>query len=1108
MNSSRIQLSPRKQELLRLLVEDLHGRQPHLCAHRWEGSRPLSFAQQRLWFLEQWQAGTINYNIPSLVKIQGPLNVEFLQRAFRQVLNRHEVLRASFLSRDGECEQVLVPAERFELAVEDLSGYSDALAEAHLRATEQARKPFDLANGPLLRAGIYRASAMENYLALTVHHIVTDAWSLTIFFRELGEIYSAFIGHRRPDLPEILLQYADFAHWQRQMLETASTRQQLQYWREQLSGLLSLLDLPTDRPRPALLTFAGAQLVHRMSEDLSNRLRAFAREHKVTLFMLLLTGFKAMLCRLTGQDDVIVGTPVAGRTHVETERLIGFFINTLVLRSQVPYDITFKELLGRVRETCLTAFSNQDVPFEKLVQELHLVRDVSRHPIFQVLFSLQNAPDQKLRLANLDVEITRLANHSSKFELTFDVFDRPVGLSCLVEFNTDLFDASTVKRIVEGFERLLMGAVANADEQVWRLPLMSEQERRQALGEWNRTERAFPRVGVHELISQQAQKRPHQQAVRSGHRTLTYSELEKRSNQLARALLQRGVIRESLVGVLVGRSERIPVSLLGVLKAGGAYVPLDPAYPKERIRYMVEDSGCKVVIGEANSLGIVKDFGCAGLCLEQTWAEIGNQDDTPLKLGCDPQQLAYVIYTSGSTGKPKGVMIEHGALVNFLTSMAAQPGMGEQDRLLAVTSLSFDISGLEIYLPLMVGATIEMTTEEEMIDPDRLQQRLAASNATIMQATPATWRTLVESGWKGKRDLKVLCGGEALNQGLAHALLDRAGQVWNVYGPTETTIWSALALVKRNEAVRIGRPLANTTMYVVDPRTLELQPVGVAGELLIGGAGVARGYLGRAELTAEKFITSPFRPGDRLYRTGDLARWNFDGQLEFLGRLDQQVKIRGHRIELGEIEAVLMQHTGVEQVVVAAREDRLGDKRLIAYVFARDGEKPSVAELRAQALRQLPPYMVPASFVFLPHLPLSPNGKVDRRALPVPEEARPDGQSGYVPPRNEVEQKIANIWQKVLQVGQVGREDNFFDLGGHSLLMVQVHSALRKEFSHDLSLMDLFRYPTIRSLSQYLRASGEADMSSSERAYSRAALRHEAMHRHRDVRIQQNLGLR
>ena len=1095
-------LSIKKQELVRLMAEERQGgTQPQLRARKWDRSRPLSFAQERLWFLDQWQPDNINYNIGALLRITGPLLSGLLQQAFKEIVRRHEALRASFVVRDGKCDQVLIPGERFEIAIEDVSACSSPAAEAHGRATELFRTPFNLANGPLLRTRLYRSSPDEHYLALTFHHILTDAWSFGILFRELGEIYGRLVEQHSPGLEELPIQYADFAYWQRQFLETDSISGQVEYWRKQLSGPLPLLDLPTDRPRPAMPTLAGTQLVHVISKDLSDRLRAFSREQNVTLFMLLLAGFKATLCRFTGQADIIVGTPVAGRTHVKTEQLIGFFVNTLALRTSVPYEITFTELLSRVKETCLRALANQDVPFEKLVKELHPDRNVSRSPIFQVLFSLQNAPAQTLALANLKVEIERLGNPSSKFEITFDLFDRPEGLSCLVEYNTDLFDAATIRRITGAFELLLAGAVANPSGHVWRLPLLSDQEQWQMLDKWNRTKREYPRLLIHDLISKQARKRPHQQAVRFGDRVLTYSELETRSNQLGHALRRRGVRQESIVGVLLERSERMPVALLGVLKAGGAYVPLDPAYPADRIRYVLEDAGCRVVVTEAGLQGMLEDLSLTRLCLDETWAQISQEQGTHVDETTDARQLAYVIYTSGSTGKPKGVMIEHEAVVNLLASMEREPGMTEQDRLLAVTTLSFDIAGLEMYLPLVVGGTIEVATHAEVIDAGQLQRKLTESRATVMQATPATWRMLVDSGWKGDSKLKVLCGGEALARKLADDLVERAKEVWNVYGPTETTIWSSLGRVGKDNPVRIGRPLANTTMYVVDRRTLQPQPVGVTGELLIGGSGVARGYWGRHELTAEKFIASPFRPGERLYRTGDLARWTRDGELECLGRLDQQIKIRGYRVELGEIEAILGQNPGVQQAVVTAREDRPGDERLVAYVVNKPGSILAPVELRADAQRKLPQYMVPASFVFLESLPLTPNGKVDRQALPAPEAARPDGETGYVPPRNEVEHAIAKIWQVALRIDQVGRDDNFFDLGGHSLLIVEVHSALRAAFATSLSLIDLFRYPTIKSLAECLRDPVK-EQAPWQRAEDRAAMRHAAMSRRQEVRIQ------
>ena len=1059
MPKSGAGLSPQKQELLKLLMEERQRGQ--LRPRQWSGPRPLSFAQQRLWFLEQWQPGTINYNIPALVRISGNLDVELLEQAVRQILARHEVLRASFVSRNGECEQILVPADAFRIVTEDLSSYGDPAGEANARAHREFRKPFTLSEGPLLRATAYRLSAREHVLALTFHHILTDAWSFGILFRELGESYRALVQATGPSLPQLPIQYADYAAWQREMLETEAGRKQIDFWRAELSGTLPLLDLPTDRPRPAAQTFAGAQYHHHIAKELSDRLRTFSRERNVTLFMLLLAGFQATLCRYAGQDDVIVGTPIAGRKRVETERLIGFFINTLPLRAQVPFDSSFDSFLAAVKDTCLRAFENQDVPFEQLVKELNPDRDLSRPPIFQAMFSLQNVPVQSFALHNLEVQISRPENPSARFEITCDVFDMPEGLQCLIEYNTDLFDESSIARMFDSMDLLLAAALDAPNTLVWRLPITSDADRRRVTHEWNDTEMPFPACGVHELIAATASKYPGKEAVRCAGRPLTYEEVEKRSNQLARALRRLGVKRESLVGVLLERSERMPVALLGVLKSGAAYVPLDPAYPRERIQGMLDDAATVAVITERNLRELADCVSCPKLCLDECWSEIADESDESIQEKVDPGQLAYVIYTSGSTGKPKGVMIEHRAVVNFLTSMAAEPGMTAADTLLAVTTLSFDIAGLEMYLPLSVGATIEVATREETIDPDRLMTRLEQSRATVMQATPATWRMLIEAGWRGKRDLKILCGGEALPAELASALTQRAAEVWNVYGPTETTIWSSTTKIEGDAPVRIGRPIANTTMYVVDPRSLDVQPLGVAGELLIGGTGVARGYFGRPELTAEKFVASPFNASDRLYRTGDLARWRADGQLECLGRVDQQVKIRGYRIELGEVEAVLSQHPGVEQAVVVATEFRPGDKRLVAYWVARE-PAPTVSdsELRSHARRALPEYMVPAAFMRLDALPLTPNKKVDRKALPVFHDATSERKQAESP-RNPTEELLAQIWAEVLRRDAFGIHDNFFELGGHSLLVTRVIARVRNAFGVELPIRAVFEHPTI-----------------------------------------------
>ena len=1061
MPNSGTGFSPQKQELLKLLMEERQRGQ--LRARKWDGPRPLSFAQQRLWFLEQWQPGTINYNIPALVRVTGELDIDVLQQAFRGILARHEVLRACFVSRDGECVQSLVSEDAFHVTLEDVSGYVDPAAEASGRAYKEFRKPFVLSEGPLLRANAYRLASTEHLLALTFHHILTDAWSFGILFRELGEMYRSLVTRSSPGLPALPIQYADYADWQRHMLETGVGQKQVEFWRAELSGTLPLLDLPTDRPRPAAQTFAGAQYLHAIPRDLSDRLRTLSRQRNVTLFMLLLAGFQATLCRYAGQDEVVVGTPIAGRKRVETEQLIGFFINTLPLRARIPFDATFDSFLAAVKDTCLRAFENQDVPFEKLVKELNPDRDLSRPPIFQAMFSLQNAPAQSFSLHNLDVRISRPENPSARYEITCDVFDEPDGLKCLIEYNTDLFDQETIARMLRSMDLLLSSAASAPDTPVWHLPITSEPERRMLAREWNQTQRPYPQIAMHELITLAASKRGEKPAVRCAGRVLKYEDVEKRSNQLAHALRHLGVNRECLVGVLLERSERMPVALLGVLKSGAAYVPLDPAYPRDRIRGMLEDAGAAAVVTERNLLDLASSIACPKLCLDEEWTEIAAESDAPIAEKAEPNQLAYVIYTSGSTGKPKGVMIEHRSVVNFLTSMAAEPGMTEADTLLAVTTLSFDIAGLEMYLPLSVGATIEVATREETIDPDLLVAKLEESGSTVMQATPATWRMLLDAGWSGKKDLKILCGGESLPAELASALTERSRELWNVYGPTETTIWSSTTRVTRNGAIRIGRPIANTKMYVVDPHTLGIQPLGVAGELLIGGAGVARGYLGRQELTAEKFIPSPFDPSDRLYRTGDLARWRVDGQVECLGRVDQQVKIRGYRIELGEVEAVVSQHPGVEQAVVVATEIRPGDKRLVCYWVAKEASSSSSdSDLRTHVRSALPEYMVPAVFMRLDELPLTPNKKIDRKALP----AVTDGGNSAVvqSPRNPAEELLVQIWSEVLgRRSGIGIHDNFFELGGHSLLVTKVIARVRSAFGVDLPVRSVFEHPTIAS---------------------------------------------
>lgn len=1040
---------------------------------------PTSFAQQRLWFVDQLDPNSSLYNILETVGISGPLNVSILHRAIEEIVARHEALRTTFTSVNGSPMQVIVPTGELALPVVDLTGLSEAEREekALQLAREEAEQPFDLVRGPLLRTKLLRLAEEQHVMLLVTHHIVFDGWSTGVFFRELAVLYEVFSVGKPSPLPGLPIQYADYAVWQREQLTGEAYAKQLAYWKEQLKGAPAVLHLPADRPRPAAQSFRGAHQYMPLPKDLAESLGALAQREGVTLFMLLLAAFQTLLARYTAQDEIMVGSASAGRSQLATENLIGCFINTLVLRTDVSGDPSFRELLRRVREVTLEAYAHQDVPFEKLVEELQPERSLSYSPLFQVLFMLQNAPRQALEPAGQTLTLNALTvdNGTSKFDLKLEIVGKADGLSCLCEYSTALFDASTIRQMMGHLEVLLASVVANPDERISRLPLLTAAERHQLLVAWNNTQSDIPRDKcIHELFEAQVEQTPETVAVVFEDKQVTYSELNRRANQLAHRLRALGVRPEVRVGILIERSLEMVVGLLGILKAGGTYVPLDPSYPKERVAFMLEDAAVAVLVTQAGLVESIQAHHTQVVRLDADWKAIAEESTENPASGVTPENLAYVIYTSGSTGRPKGVQIAHNAVVNFLTAVRRQPGLTAQDVLLAITTLSFDIAGLELYLPLSVGARVVVASRDVATDGTRLQELLAG--VTVMQATPATWRLLLEAGWQGSPQLKILCGGEALSRELADKLLDRSASVWNMYGPTETTIWSTISKVEPEKGpVPIGRPLANTHIYILDQ---QLQPVprGVSGELYIGGDGLARGYLNRPELTAERFIPNPFssEPGARLYKTGDLTRYLPDGSIEYLGRLDHQVKIRGFRIELGEVEAVISEHPAVQTCVVLAREDVPSEKRLVAYlVAAQQGPPPSVSELRGYLKERLPDYMVPSVFVVLEKLPLTPNGKVDRRALPAPDAARPELGAAYVSPRSAVEEVIASIWAEALGIEKVGVADNFFELGGHSLLATQVVSRIEEAFAVEVSLRSLFESPTVAALVESMTATNE-----------------------------------
>ncbi len=1093
-----------------------------------QGPLALSFAQQRLWFLDRLEPGSPWYNLAFAVRFAGSLDVAALRRAVDALASRQESLRTTFDPRAGQPAQVIAAPAPLPLPVADLAGLAGEAREAEaLRlAGGEARRPFDLARGPLWRVRLLRLGAGDHLALLTLHHIVSDGESMSILVRELGALYEAFATGARDPLPPLLIQYADFAAWQRSVLPAVMETKLLPYWRQRLGGRLPVLELPSDRPRPALQTFRGARSRVALPAALTAGLRALARQHGATLFMTLLAGLDVLLHRYTEETDLLVGSPVANRNHSQIEGLIGLFVNTLVLRTDLAGDPGFVDLLARVRAGTLGAYAHQDLPFERLVEELQPRRDLARSPFFQVMLGLERVAATAWRVPGLAAVPLEVDLGASRFECTFFLAETAGrvgegggagdvggaddvggagaagGIGGHLEYNRDLFDPETAARLVAHFGNLLGAAAAAPATPISRLSLLAPAEEVQLRVEWNATAREVPRQTAPELILRRIAERPAAVALRWGDERLTYAELGARAGRLASRLRRLGVGPEKLVGIACERSPEMVWGLLGIWLAGGAYLPLDPAYPPERLALMLADSGAAVLLTQERLLSTLPPHAAHVVCLDGLGSEepggskgTGSTEEASRIDGiaglAAAENLAYVIYTSGSTGRPKGVGVPHGALVNFLAAMCEEPGLTAADRLLAVTSLSFDIAGLELWLPLFAGAEIDLIGREVAADGARLRARLSTAagevahaggaGTVMLQATPSTWRLLLAAGWRGGEGIKALCGGEALPPALAAEVGARAGALWNVYGPTETTIWSAVhrldstaaTTAGHGGAVPLGHPIANTTIHLVDPRRSAV-PLGVPGELLIGGAGLARGYLGRPYLTAERFVPDPWAsaPGARLYRTGDLARRLAGGSLEFLGRIDHQIKVRGFRVEPGEIEAALARHPAVAAAVVTAREPRPGDARLAAYVVPRAGADPAAlaaGELRGHLRATLPEHMIPGHFHTLAALPLLPNGKVDRRSLPDPEPSPPAATAGFAAPRGEVERAIAAAWREALGLDRVGIHDNFFDLGGHSLLLSQVHARLRETLDPELPLLDLFKHPTVAALAERLR---------------------------------------
>ena len=1018
-----------------------------------EGPAPLSYSQERMWLIQSLNPGTTAYNMAVAMRLHGRLDFDALSESFDELFRRHEIFGSRILLVNEQPRQLISPWSGKLLQVLDLQGMPDAEAEAGRRAAADARTPFDLSRDPVIRVRLYRTDRDVHVLSIVLHHIAGDQWSMGILGRELATLYNHRRRGERAVLESLPVTYRDYALWQRGGTFSAEFERQLGFWRARLANLPTL-DLPTDHARPPIWTLRGTFYERQIPTELFAKLAQFAQGTGSTLFMVTLAGFATLLHRITGQTDIPIGVPVANRSHSALEGLVGTFVNTLVLRSDVSGDPDFIELLHRVRATALDAFANQDISFDRLVQEMGQRGDRSRAPLAQVLFNVANAPMHGVEFDGLDWRPVELDRGGAQFELSLSI-DTVITKKLSVEYNTDLFDHATIEGLVAQYFMLLEAALLDPGKSVGALCMLPAEQRAQ-LHSWNATHSPYSEPAVFpRLFEAQAAGSPHAIAVTFEGVSTSYADLNADANRFARALRRAGAGPGALVAVCVHRSPLLLVSLLAIQKAGGAYVPLDPEFPVDRLKYMLLDSGVKILVTDGVPKGLDVPEGITVVEV----AEPGGFRDLPagdLEGGASPQDAAYVIYTSGSTGRPKGVTVSHGALANFLRSMRDRPGLAATDVLAAVTTISFDIAALELYLPLMVGAGIELVSRRTASDGRALAELLASSGATTLQATPATWRMLIEAEWSGTAEFRALCGGEPLSRQLADALLDRVGELWNMYGPTETTVWSTVDRVEPgSSAIAIGRPIANTQIHILDASGQV--PIGAVGEICIGGAGVAQGYLGRPALTAERFVPDAYAdvPGARLYRTGDLGRWSADGRLYHLGRSDHQVKIRGFRIELGEIEQQLNKHPAVLQAVVVVREAQLDDPRLIAYVVFRDGEDLTIGDMKRHLRGELPEYMIPSIIVSLESMPLTPNGKVDRAALPDPF-GKPAPSPGREPPASKTEKILGEIWKHVLNVGQVDVSDNFFELGGYSLLSLRVANMFEKQTGHRIDPRSLF----------------------------------------------------
>jgi amino acid adenylation domain-containing protein len=1079
-------LSKDKAELLKLLVEKEFRQTQKLtpCPRAFREGKvrlPVSWSQQRLWFIDRLDGPSLAYYIPTAIRLRGALDVPALQRAVAALVQRHESLRTVFVTVQDEPMQEIQSESSLALEIIDMSGLSEGQRRQQVRSqqTKSARDPFDLRTGPLMRACLLRIGPAEHILLATMHHIVSDGWSIGVFIRDISELYDASHESRVTTLEPLPIQYGDYAQLQRQWLQGEALEHELSYWRSRLEGASPQLELPTDRPRPPVQSYLGKNVPVILDAQLVRELKMFAQMHEMTLFMVLYAAWVILLSRLSGQNDIVVGTPISNRRRPELEHLIGFFVNTLAIRVRTGNELSLGKFLELVKEATLGAYSHQDVPFEKVVEALQPQRSLSRNPIFQVMLVLQNTPRSEPRFSGLEATFEEAVDEPATFDLWLLLEERGNELSGYVNYAMDLFDPETVQRWIAFFKILLKGLIDPAHNLIGDLPLLPVAERERVLYGFNATEAAYPREQcVHELFEEQVHRTPGAMAVSHEGRSLTYAQLNAQANRLARYLLSEGVGPDQLVGICLERSLEMVVGVLGILKAGAAYVPLDPSYPAERLQQMLEDAAPSAVLLQERLREVLPETPARLVLVDQREAEIGNcaaENLAATDLGLSADSRVYVIYTSGSTGRPKGTQMGHRSMVNLIEWHRGQLSAQGQ-RVLQFAALSFDVAFQEIFSTLCTGGTLVLLDEWVRRDARALLELLRGQRVERLFVPPLMLQSLAECAQGGCEGLSlkdVITAGEQLRVTAEVVGLFRplgGCRLHNHYGPTETHVVTALTLSGEPEQwpalPSIGRPIANSQIYVLDGQGQPV-PLGVAGEIYIGGANVAQGYLHRAELEAERFLKDPFSadPKGRLYKTGDLGRWRADGTLEYLGRNDDQVKIRGYRIELGEIEAQLARHAQVREAAVVVREEVPGEKRLVAYLTGRGDQELNVEELRAHLKAALPEYMIPSAFVRLAALPLTPSGKLDRRALPAPDPQAYVSRQ-YEAPQGEIETALAQIWQQLLHLERVGRHDNFFELGGHSLLSIKLMSAISARLAVNITSITVFQLPTVAQLAQ------------------------------------------